>query len=169
MRTSPERFFTQTISHRDDGRYRLTTPYVTAARPTRQRRICSQRRRYIGQSQMQRGRQGSCVLRAASCVVDCTQDSGHRTQDYFFRFTSCLTSSFPIGLAAEMITAAVPSLNAGMVQRTTAVPSEAVLPRKITRGGSMVEITFTSIDAAAMALCERLFFVATRTSTGEPE
>ena len=80
-----------------------------------------------------------------------------------------MTSSFPIGLAAEMITAAVPSRNAGMMQRTTAVPSAAVLPRKITRGGSMVEITFTSIYAAAMALCERLFFVATRTSTGEPE
>src|ERR1041385_5017469 len=88
---------------------------------------------------------------------------------HFFRFTSCFTSSFPIGLAAEMITAAVPSRNAGMVQRTIAVPSAAVLPRKITRGGSTVEITFTSIDAAAMALCERLFFVATRTSTDDPE
>ena len=55
------------------------------------------------------------------------------------------------------------------MQRTTAVPSEAVLPRKITRGGSTVEITFTSIDAAGMALCERLFLVATRTSTAVPE
>src|SRR5437870_3047360 len=89
--------------------------------------------------------------------------------NYFFLFTSCFTSSFPIGLAAEMMTAAVPSRNAGIVQRTTTVPSEAVLPRKITRGGSTVEITLTSIDAAGMALCERLFLVATRTSTAVPE
>src|SRR5216117_3706335 len=89
--------------------------------------------------------------------------------NYFFFFTNCLTSSFPIALWAEMMTAAVPSRNDGMVQRTTAVPSAAVLPRKITRGGSTVEITFTSIDAAGIALCERIFFVATRTSTAEPE
>src|SRR5882724_1295520 len=91
------------------------------------------------------------------------------TQHYFFLFTNCLTSSFPIGLAAEMMTAAVPSRKAGIVQRTTAVPSAAVLPRKITRGGSMVEMTFTSMAAAGMALCERLFLVATRTSTADPE
>src|SRR5690242_19734902 len=75
---------------------------------------------------------------------------------YFRRFTSCLISSFPMGLCAEMITAAVPSRNDGMVQRTVAVPSAAVLPRKITRGGSMVEMTFTSIEAAGIGDWERL-------------
>ena len=85
------------------------------------------------------------------------------------RFTNCFTSSFPMGLCAEMITAAVPSRNAGIMQRTTALPSAAVLPRKITRGASTVEITFTSIDAAAIGCWERLFFVATRTSIGVPE
>src|SRR5438874_13677827 len=84
---------------------------------------------------------------------------------YFFLFTSCFTSSFPIGLCAEMITAAVPSRNDGTVQRMTAVPSPAVLPRKITRGGSMVEMTFTSMAAELIGDCDRLLLAATRNSS----
>src|SRR3954451_24204339 len=90
------------------------------------------------------------------------------TQSYFFRFTNCFTSSFPIGLDAEMMMAAVPSANGGTVQRTMVVPSAAVLPRKITRGGSTVEMTFISIAAAAIGFCDRLFFAATRSSTAMP-
>src|SRR5882724_1648629 len=96
----------------------------------------------------------------------------HPTPDtrlpHFFLFTSCFTSSFPIGLCAEMMTAAVPSANDGMVQRTMAVPSADVFPRKMIRGGSTVEMTFTSIAAAGIGLWERLFFAATRNSTGVP-
>src|SRR5947207_1391256 len=58
-----------------------------------------------------------------------------------------------------MMMAAVPSLNDGIVQRMTVVPSPAVLPLKITRGGSTVEMTFTSMAAAAIGFCERLLFV----------
>src|SRR6266849_935163 len=67
---------------------------------------------------------GHCVVRLCSWSA-----SG-----YFFLFTSCLISSFPSGLCAEMMMAAVPSLKAGMLQRMTDVPSAAVLPLKMTRG-----------------------------------
>ena len=50
-----------------------------------------------------------------------------------------------------MMIAAVPSVNGGMVQRTTAVPSPEVFPLKMTCGASTVEMTLTSMMAAGMA------------------
>ena len=65
-------------------------------------------------------------------------------------FTICLISSFPIALWAEMMTAALPSSMVGTLKRMVVVPSAAVLPLKMTRGGSTVEISLTSTAAAAM-------------------